>query len=180
MNAKLGSFASNWQRQLHEKTQSIELYAGCNGTYRCMSWGNAPSSGGIWPLIELLFIWLQLENIHENMQEGGKEFVPREEATYKCLTVFKFANDLGSGPDIWFMSSWNLVMLGRLPSSSGKGPDIWFPLKSLRIENGIVTICHAIYDPCLYYSCPQGDLLLSNFTKQKLDQSWSPVLVRWM
>lgn len=126
-----------------KKRQSIELYAGCNGTYKCMSLGNAPSSGGIWPLIELLFIWLQLENIHENMQEG-EEFVPKEESTYKCLTVAKFANDLGSGPDIWFMSSWNLVMLGRLPSSSGKGPDIWFPLKSLRIENGIVTICHAM------------------------------------
>jgi hypothetical protein len=92
------------------------------------------------------------------------------------MTVVKFANDVGSGPDIWFRSSWNLVMLGRLPSSSGKEPDIRFPLKSLRIENGIVTICHATILVYINYSYPQRDLLLFNFTKQKLDQSWSPVL----
>jgi hypothetical protein len=33
------------------------------------------------------------------MQEG-EEFVPKEEASYKCMTVVKFANDVGSGPDI--------------------------------------------------------------------------------
>ena len=106
-------------------------------TYKWTSLGSLDNSGGIWPLIELLFMWLWEKRsktiIKKNclINNMGKRSI---HLTYKCLVFFKLANDFGIDPDIWFWSICILSKLGRYPSSSGKEPDSWLPFKSLQIK----------------------------------------------
>lgn len=60
--------------------------------------------------------------------------IQKSENLYKCIALFKLANDFGIEPDIWFSSICNLSKLRRLPISSGKEPVSLFPLRSLKPE----------------------------------------------
>ena len=42
-------------------------------TYKWTSLGNLESSGGIWPLIELLFMWLRYKNYNVNLRARSTE-----------------------------------------------------------------------------------------------------------
>jgi hypothetical protein len=107
-----------------------------SGTYRWTSDGNLDNSGGIWPLNELLFMWLDRNWKSISIRITITRFVQYETKsyfTYKCLVLFRLANDLGMGPDIWFWSIWILSKLGRKPIDSGKGPVSRFPFTSLQM-----------------------------------------------
>lgn len=90
----------------------VESYQ--QSTYIWTRLGNLESSGGICPLIELLFMWLfKKKKIKRNKNTKKKKRMVKQldkqpavfghvasENSHKCFVLFKFANDLGSGPDM--------------------------------------------------------------------------------
>ena len=108
-------------------------------TYKWRRRGNWESSEGIWPLKELLFMWLQFYNHRCKKPQmkchvlANMNMCLTQISTYICLTRTILANDFGIGPESWFSSTWNRSSFVRYPSSGGKEPESLFPFKSLQI-----------------------------------------------
>jgi hypothetical protein len=116
--------------------------------------GRLPSSFGMLPFKELLFICLchptkdklcQIifaENPVQVVALGFSGRICRKlyrkgestdawGTTYKCWIDVKPPNDVGTDPEIWFSSIWSRLSSAKLPSSEGRTPVNWFPFNNL-------------------------------------------------